>query len=79
MVVGKGDNALLPVMMLGDDALKWVRDINYLSVCFYSQKDWDRITAILIAESFWGAYYRYMGIYLKWFYAKFSLQNVCLF
>ena len=39
VVVGKGDNALLPVMMLGDDALKWVRDINYLSVCFYSQKD----------------------------------------
>ena len=33
MVVGKGDNALLPVMMLGDDVLNWVRKIKNLGVC----------------------------------------------
>ena len=36
MVVGKSDNALLPVMMLGNGALNWVRDIKYLVVCLYS-------------------------------------------
>ena len=33
MVVGKGDNALLPVMMLVDGVLNWIRKIKYLYRC----------------------------------------------
>ena len=38
MVVGKGDNALLTVMMLGDGILNWVRKTKYVGVCLYSQR-----------------------------------------
>ena len=38
MVVGKGDIALLPVMMPGDGVLNWFGEIKYLGVCLYSQK-----------------------------------------
>ena len=39
MVVGKGDNSLLPAMMLGDGVLNWVREIKYLCVGLHSQKE----------------------------------------
>ena len=38
MVVGKGNNALLPVMMLGDGVLNSVIEIKYLGVSLYSLK-----------------------------------------
>ena len=54
MVVGKGDNALLPVMMLGDGVLNWVREIKYLGVCLYSQKGL-RVNSSINCRKFLGA------------------------
>ena len=36
MVVGKGDNALLPAMMLGDGVLNWHPSSHFSNTGFYN-------------------------------------------
>ena len=54
MVVGKGDNALLPVMMFGNGVLNWIREIKYLGVCLYLQKGL-RVNSSVNCRRFLGA------------------------